>query len=55
MVIDPISTREVQTALKKLKSNTAADSMDITSEQLTFIGTPVIHFLTDMINYIFES
>ena len=55
MVIDPISTREVQTALKKLKSNTAADCMDITSEHLTFIGTPVIHFLTDMINYIFES
>ena len=54
MVIDPISTREVQTALKKLKSNKAADCMDITCEHLTFVGTPVIRFLTDMINYIFE-
>ena len=41
MVIDPVSTREVQTALKKSKSNNAADCMDITCEHLTFRGTPV--------------
>ena len=51
---DPVSTSEVQTALKKLKSNKAADCMDITCEHLTFGGTLVILFLTDMINYIFE-
>ena len=28
--------------------------MDMTCEHLTFGGTPVILFLTDMINYIFE-
>ena len=54
MVIDPVSTREVQTALKKLKSNKTADCMDITCEHLTFGCTPVILFLTDIINYIFE-
>ena len=54
MVIDLISIREVQTALKKLKSNKAAGCMDITCEHLTYGGTPAIHFLTDMINYIFE-
>ena len=54
MVIDLISIREVQTALKKLKSNKAAGCMDITCEHLTFGGTPVILFLTDMINNIFE-
>ena len=44
MVIDPVSTREVQTALKKLKSNKAADCMDITCEHLNICGIPVILF-----------
>ena len=51
MEIYHVSTREVHS--KKLKPNKAADCMDITSEYLTFGGTPVVHFLTYMINYIF--
>ena len=52
--IVPASEEEVQLALKKLKSNKAADCLDITSERLTHGETPVIRYLTDMINSIFE-
>ena len=50
-VIIPVSLEEVHQALKKLKLNKAADSLDITCEQLIFDGSTIVHNLQNMVNY----
>ena len=54
-VIDPASLEEVQLALKRLKPNKAADSLDITGEHLIFGGITTVQYLRNLINYVFEQ
>ncbi len=42
-------------ALKKLNTNKAADTMDLTSEHLKFAGTTVVEYLKDLLNYIIKE
>ena len=52
--ISPATIEEVQLAIKKLKLNKAADSLDITGEHLIFGGITIINYLRNMVNYVFE-
>ena len=52
--ISPATIEEVQLAIKKLKLNKAADSLDITGEHLIFGGITIISYLQNMVNYVFE-
>ena len=54
-VIDPASLEEVQLALKRLKPNKAADSLDITGEHLIFGRITTVQYLRNLINYVFEQ
>ena len=54
-VFDPASLEEVQLALKRLKPNKAADSLDITAEHLIFGGITTVQYLRNLINYVFEQ
>ncbi|MES9882009.1 MAG: reverse transcriptase family protein, partial [Sedimenticola sp.] len=49
--LKPITTDEVEYAVKRLNTNKAADSMDLTSEHLKFGGKSLTVFLVDLLNY----
>ncbi|MES9904845.1 MAG: reverse transcriptase domain-containing protein [Sedimenticola sp.] len=51
----PIEYDEVSYALKRLNTNKAADTMDLTSEHLKFGGTSVNLFLQDLLNHMIKQ
>ncbi len=50
-----VEISEVQYALKRLNTNKAADSMDLTSEHLKYGGLAVNTFLCELLNYILKE
>ena len=53
--ISPATLEEVQYAIKWLKTNKAADYMDLTSEHLKYGGQYVEIYLLNLVNFIFAS
>ena len=53
--ISPATLEEVQYAIKRLKTNKAADYMDLTSEHLKYGGQYVEIYLLNLVNFIFAS
>ena len=53
--ITPITEKEVQKALNKLKNNKAMDSMGLCSEHLKIGGHSVVTFVTGLVNHMIES
>ncbi|MES9880512.1 MAG: reverse transcriptase family protein, partial [Sedimenticola sp.] len=51
----PIKKSEVQYAIKRLNTNKAADTLDLTSEHLIYGGISVITFLCDLLNHIIKE
>ena len=49
--IIPATLEEVQHTLKKLKPNTAVDSLEITCEHLIFGGSNIVQYLHNIVNY----
>ena len=53
--IPPAAVDEVQYAVKRLKTNKAADYMDLTSEHLKYGGWGVDTYLLNLVNFIFKT
>ena len=53
--ITPITEKEVQKALNKLKNNKAMDSMGLCIEHLKIGGHSVVTFVTGLVNHMIES
>ncbi|MEW8547096.1 MAG: hypothetical protein AB2693_26575, partial [Candidatus Thiodiazotropha sp.] len=53
--IPPATLEEVQHAILRLKSNKAADYMDLTSEHLKYGGHCVEAYLVNLVNFIFAA
>ncbi|MES9884558.1 MAG: reverse transcriptase family protein [Sedimenticola sp.] len=52
---EPIRDDEIINALKKLNTNKAADTMDLTSEHLKLAGSKGTMFLKDLLNHIIKE
>lgn len=52
MPIEKISDQEIKSSLSKLKTNEAADIINLTSEHFKFGGQALINYLLDIMNYI---
>ena len=53
--IDPVSVKEVKTALKRLNNNKAVDIMGLTAEHLKLAGHELSEFLTCFLNYVIDT
>lgn len=53
--IIPIEESEVICALKRLNTNKAADTIDLTSEHLKYAGSTAVQYLKDVLNHIIKE
>ena len=53
--IDPVSVKEVKTALKRLNNNKAVDIMGLTAEHFKLAGHELSEFLTCFLNYVIDT
>ena len=53
--IDPVSVKEVKTALKRLNNNKAEDIMGLTAEHCKLAGHELSDFLTCFLNYVIDT
>ena len=53
--IDPVSVKEVKTALKRLNNNKAVDIMGLTAEHFKLAGHELSEFLICFLNYVIDT